>query len=118
MKEFTKSDILKLIDATEAAPLLWDAACVDYKNRSLRDAKWSEICENIFGEEFTPKDLQTKWSNLRIQFRTNHAKATKTKSGQAAKKPIAWKYYQRMLFLQAAEDEQTNQSDSNLVSCF
>lgn len=116
MKEFIESDINKLIDAVEAAPLLWDAADVNYKDRSLRDATWTEMWENIFEEEFTPKDLQTKWSNLRIQFRTNHAKATKTKSGQAAKRPIAWKYYQRMLFLQAAEDEQTNQSDSNLVS--
>lgn len=115
--EWNEEKIVSLIAAVESQDCLWNAGHKDYKNRNLRSKVWDEIAENIFKNGFNADELGAKWSNLRIQFKSYHAKAKQSKSGQGAnEKQISWKYYSHMLFVAAAEEEQSTQSVSNLVS--
>lgn len=115
--EWTDESTLNLIASVESQDFLWNAGHKDYKNRTLRNKVWQEMSENIFHKEYDAAELQAKWSNLRIQFKSYHTKAKQTKSGQAAKdNTVSWKYYSHMMFVAAAEDEQATESESNLVS--
>lgn len=114
--KLSEEDVRLLISAVEVNPILWDASHPSYKSRNLRDGKWNQILTEVFEDRYTVADLQTKWSNLRVQFRSYFAKSIKTKSGQGAKETIKWKYFQTLQFLQTAEETQTPVSESNLVS--
>uniref|UniRef100_A0A336LWQ9 CSON004582 protein n=1 Tax=Culicoides sonorensis TaxID=179676 RepID=A0A336LWQ9_CULSO len=98
----------------KASPVLWDVANPAYKNRNARKEKWDEIAEIHFQNKIASADLSNKWKNLRVQFRMYYAKSITTKSGQAVSKPVTWKYFDKLKFIQAAEEEQTNASESNL----
>lgn len=115
--EWTEELTTKLICAVEVQDLLWNAGHKDYKNRALRNTAWSEMSENIFDGEFDAAQLNAKWSNLRIQFKSYYAKNKQTKSGQeAGQNKVYWKYYNSMMFVMAAEEKQTAHTESNLVS--
>lgn len=113
---FTDEDVSLLIDAIKTNVILWDASHSGYRRRKKRDKSWTKIVDEVFDGRFSVADLQTKWANLRVQFRSYHAKSVETKSGQAAKNPVKWKHFQSLQFLQASEETQTPLSQSNLVS--
>lgn len=113
---FNEEEVNLLIDAVEATTMLWDASNPDYKSRNKRDNAWQEISDNTFGGKFTVNELQLKWQNVRTQFKAYYAKSIETKSGQAAKNPVTWKYFNKMMFIQSADESQTPVSVSNLVS--
>lgn len=117
--KWTPEKEAQLISAVEAKDFLWDVGHKDHKSRILRDAAWQEISENIFNAECDGAQLSAKWSNLRIQFKSYHSKSKQSKSGQGIDEhKVSWKHFSRMLFIAAAEDEQSTISESNLVSNF
>lgn len=108
---------VKLISAVEPRDFLWNTGNKDHKNRILRDAAWQEISEEIFDGEYGGAQLNAKWSNLRIQFKSYYSKSKQTKSGQGAGEyKVSWKHFNQMMFIAAAEDQQSTISESNLVS--
>lgn len=113
---FSEEDVNTLIDTVEAVPMLWDASNSDYKSRSKRESMWQTIADDTFGGRFAVTGLQLKRQSLRTQFKTYYAKSVETKSGQAAKRPVSWKYFKKMMFIQCAEEQQTPVSESNLVN--
>lgn len=92
---------------------LWDASNDCYHNKVQRDRAWQNIAEQ-FDMQYTTADLTAKWTNLRIQFR-GYAGRIKTKSGQGAIVAPKWKFYNSMSFVGRAEDQQTQETVSNIV---
>ncbi|XP_055543314.1 uncharacterized protein LOC129728872 [Wyeomyia smithii] len=110
-----EQNIANLISVLECHECLWNAGNVFYKNRAKRDAAWQEIAENVFHQKYDTAQLNAKWTNLRIQFKSYHSKVKKGgKSGQAALPKTYWKHYGQMLFVSAAEENYTQETESNL----
>lgn len=110
--EFTDDEINLLIDAVQISGCLWDSANPLYSQRAARREKWNEISEDTFEGKFSPEEILAKWKNLRVQFRKNHLDAVTAKSGDL----VTWRFYHKMLFLLATEDQVTSDSESNLVN--
>lgn len=109
--EWTEAQINKLICCVEAEPCLWNAAEKSYSNNIKRQAAWNSITDQL-ENKFTCAELNGKWSNLRIQYRSCHAK--KPKSGSGADAVVKWKYYTAMSFVGAAEESQRENTISNM----
>lgn len=111
--------ISQLISAVELRECLWNKAIKDYKSRNLKDETWRELAEILFDGKIDANELSVKWTNLRIQFNSYFAKSKLKKSGQGATEyKVSWKFYNQMLFLGVAEDEQSTLSESNFVSIY
>lgn len=110
--EWTDEEVLELISCVEVRPPLWNAGDGKYKNRNERNKFWDEISEIEFESKYGSSQLQSKWSNLRIQYRSYLTK--KPKSGQAANAEIQWKFFAPMSFVGRTEAEQTAPTESNL----
>ncbi|XP_055619500.1 uncharacterized protein LOC129764447 [Toxorhynchites rutilus septentrionalis] len=110
-----EANINKLISAVEENDCIWNAGNKEYKNRDMRDASWQHITENVFDGQYSVAEVCAKWTNLRIQFRSYHAKENKRKSDQGAYSRISWRFYRQMMFINNAEDQQTEKSESNLT---
>lgn len=65
----------KLIICVECLPLLWNAQDEKYKNRVARKSSWKDMSELDFEYKFTDNELQAKWTNLRIQYRSYLARS-------------------------------------------
>lgn len=120
VSEWTDAEIFKIISCVECLLLLWDAKDPKYKNREARNSAWNTISEVDFDSKFTDHELQAKWTNLRIQYRSYVSKLQKTKSGQGAEENATckWKFYNSMQFVGSSEQEQTSATVSNMVcSC-
>lgn len=116
LAEWDDESILKLISAVEMHECLWNAGVKEYRNKSHRDDAWKDVFNN-FGEKYTVDELSAKWANLRIQFKSYAAKFRKTKSGQGTgENQVHWRFFKSMLFIEAAERDQSTYSESNLVS--
>lgn len=116
LSEWDDDAIGKLILCVEHHPCLWNPKLKDYKNRNVRDAAWKEI-RDIFDEKFSVDELNAKWANLRIQFKSYASKVRKTKSGQAVvDQQVHWRFFKPMLFIQSCENDQYSTSETNLVS--
>lgn len=117
--EWTDPEIFKMINCVECLPLLWNAKDEKYKNRVARNSAWNDMSELDFDSKFTDHELQAKWTNLRIQYRSYLSKNQKTKSGQGAEDHITckWKFFEAMKFVGSTEQEQTSATVSNMV-CF
>lgn len=113
--EWSEEKILKLIASVEVEECLWNAGNSDYKNKLKRMELWRQISERDFNSTYTADDLLAKWTNIRIQFKTQAAKKKVTKSGQGVEPKREWKFYQAMKFVEQAEEEQTTTTISNLV---
>lgn len=114
--EWNEETTTKLISAVEATEILWNTGHKDYKNRLLRENMWNHIAENIFNSEYDGNQLNAKWANLRIQFKSYYTKSKETKSGQGAvNKAVSWKFFNQMLFVKAAENAQSTMTESNMV---
>lgn len=109
--EWSEDDINKLIGCVESSPSLWNASDENYSNSIVRQNAWESIA-NQFDTKFTNDELNAKWTNLRIQFRSYNAR--KTKSGQGAESNVKWKYFNAMSFVGAAEEFQREGSISNM----
>lgn len=112
---WTEENVLKLIACVELEECLWNAGNPEYKNKIKRMGIWRQISDQEFDGAYTADDLLAKWTNIRIQFKTQATKKKATKSGQATEAKRDWKYYQAMKFVEQAEDEQTTETISNLV---
>lgn len=116
LSEWDDGAIGKLILCVEQQPCLWNPKLKEYKNRNVRDAAWKEI-RDIFDEKYSVEELNAKWANLRIQFKSYTSKVRKTKSGQAAvDQQVHWRFFKPMLFIQSCENEHYSTSETNLVS--
>lgn len=117
--EWTEPEIFKMINCVECLPLLWNAQDEKYKNRGARNSAWKDMSELEFESKFTDHELQAKWTNLRIQYRSYLSKSQKTKSGQGAEDHVTckWKFFEAMQFVGSTEQEQTSATVSNMV-CF
>lgn len=116
--EWTDENILKLIGAVELEECLWNAGNCDYKNKIKRMCLWRDISERDFSGNYSADDLLAKWTNIRIQFKTQVSKNKMTKSGQGTEAKREWKFYQAMKFIEQAEKEQRSTTISNLVRFF
>lgn len=115
--EWSESNIRKLISAVELNECLWNANHADYKNRNKRNRAWAHMSEDDFDSKHDGGELNSKWSNLRIQFKSYWAKSKKKKSGQGTDdNKVSWKYFDQMAFVAAAEAKQSTPTESTLVS--
>lgn len=112
VKDWEDEDICKLISLVELKCCLWNAVDEGYHNKMMRDNAWRHIAESFEGK-FSQTDLNAKWTNLRIQYRSYAARA-KTKSGQGCVETPKWKFFSAMGFVGRAEDKQTQITVSNL----
>lgn len=112
---WTDDEITQLIQEVEAQVCIWNAKSADYKNLTMRDIAWQAIAESFEGT-IPVKQLTTKWTNLRRQYRASNTNRSKTKSGQGAANPPQWKFYSNMAFVGNAEEEQTVVSETNFSS--
>ncbi|XP_062565486.1 uncharacterized protein LOC134227824 [Armigeres subalbatus] len=108
--EWSEYNTLTLIAAVEERDCLWNTSHEDYKSREVRGHVWADIYENVFNREIDIGQLGAKWTNLRIQYKSYHAKA---KRG-----PVSWKYYPHMIFLAAVQEEQYVKSDTKPAQIF
>lgn len=109
-----KDDVIyKLISAVEERPVLWNAGVSEYK--LPKSDAWREVAEALDGK-YDWEECKAKWGNLRISFKTNLAKARKTKSGQgtAELNTVHWRFFRAMYFIESADAEQSTPSTSNL----
>lgn len=105
-----------MISSVEPRECLWNAGIEDYKKKHLRDAAWREIAEVIFDGKYSAAEVCAKWSNLRIQFKSNGRKHGKSGQGTDEMNTVSWKFYDHLKFIEAAENQQSTASASNLVS--
>lgn len=90
---FTVSDVYTLIEQVKMHPIIWDVTNPHYTKRDSREATWMNI-EEHFGHKFSVPELQVKWGNLRVQFRTNRAKDN-----------TSWRYLESMMFIDEGVEE-------------
>lgn len=109
--EWSHEDIIKLINAVEERPTIWDISSSQYK--LPKTSAWQEIADCIGYRN--ADECKAKWSNLRVTFKTNLSKSKKQKSGSAACASIVWKYYNAMLFLEVNETSETTESISSMT---
>lgn len=116
--EWNDEKVKSLISAVEAEPVLWDASLKDYKNKLIRDSTWQSISECMFAKEIEASDLNTKWQNLRCQFKDHLNKFRKKKSGQGTDENyvIRWKHYEQMKFLLSGDGNEVMETTSNISS--
>lgn len=79
--EWSDGEIIKLIESVEMKPELWKCNHVAYKNRNKKDSAWRDIEENVFNSVIRVQDIQTKWNNLRVQYKSYAAKYKNKPSG-------------------------------------
>ncbi|XP_063706976.1 uncharacterized protein LOC134835902 isoform X2 [Culicoides brevitarsis] len=106
---FHPGEVHRLIAFVKSNPCLWDAAHSKHNIRNIRRDKWFEIATKFRGK-FSPEELQTKWDNLRIQFRQNHLRSLKKTNNE---KSVSWKFYDKMLFLVQKEGNSTSEMENS-----
>ena len=80
-RDWSREDVIKLIELYECNPCLWDCRNSDYKNRILK----SEVCATIAGElSATVEEINRKLHNLRSQWHSEIKKFKIKKSGSGA----------------------------------
>lgn len=91
---WTDERVKVLIASVEAEPMLWNATLKDYRNKIKRDSVWKAIAEIDFENEISARELNTKWQNLRCQYKEHVNKIKKKKSGQGTDENYAvrWKF--------------------------
>jgi len=101
----------ELIQAVKNAPIIWDIAHQSYNYTNLKDNAWDSIVSSLaqkFGASTLVKQrcesrgqLKDLWKNLRNQYKA-YRRSNKMKSGAGAAevKPIKWRFYRQMSFLQ------------------
>lgn len=111
--EWTPAQIVTLIAAVEKRRMLWDFGSEEYKLSKVDS--WREVCDEL-GFEIDSNEVKTKWSSLRVTFKTNLANLRKKKSGQSAddSSTVSWRYFKQMLFLEANDANQSTQSTSTM----
>lgn len=107
---WSQEEITKLIEAVEERRALCDKSLEEYKHPSL--SAWEEVAETI--GHGTPDECKAKWTNLRVSFNVHLAKHRSKKSGQGTDESIkiVWKYFNSMLFLEAADVHQSTESEN------
>lgn len=109
----------KLIGAVEQHRCLYDASENEYM-LSKTDA-WLEVSQALEEHgDYSPEDCKTKWNNLRIVFKRNMNTLRSEKSGSGAGdvSTVQWRFFQAMLFVEAAELQKSTASVSNLPLVF
>ncbi|XP_063863939.1 uncharacterized protein LOC135102604 [Scylla paramamosain] len=87
---------LGLIELLHSSPVLWDASCVDYKNKLKKADAVREIANTLSVDE---SEIEKKIKALKVQFRREHLKLTSLKKSGASPKKYAWFGYKPLLFL-------------------
>lgn len=110
------ADETKLITEVEKFNCLYDEGCEDNKDKFHRMDAWKTISESFDGKISVPQ-CQAKWLSLRATLRKIRKKMAEKKSGQAASsvKPT-WRHYELMSFVVLAENKNSMESESNLVT--
>lgn len=110
------ADETKLITEVEKFKCLYDEGCDDNKDKFRRIDAWKMISDSFDGKISVPQ-CQAKWLSLRATLRKIRRKMVEKKSGQAATsvKPT-WRHYELMSFVVLAENKNTMESESNLVT--
>lgn len=106
---FNADEVHQLIESVKARPVLWNSQHSQYSFRPTRREQWNIIASRIFRNKFSVEAVQTKWDNLRIQFRHNHLK-TLSNNAVVARDP-SWRFYSSLLFLTGMD----NNGDSNYI---
>lgn len=74
-------------------------------------------CRGLLGGQYPIDEVVTKWSNLRVQFRSYETKMKVTQSGQGANEnKVHWKYFNSMRFRTGASLDKASESVFTLVS--
>ncbi|GBP71717.1 hypothetical protein EVAR_33130_1 [Eumeta japonica] len=131
----------KMIKLVQARPAIWDKECVDYRDRTARDAAWGEIYRTL-EPEYDSLDTATqthirqqitkKWYNIRdayVKYLKND-KYSGSSSSRNRRRPYI--YHELMKFLDPAfghadaedpsysrmvtEDSNMSENDSNLLN--
>lgn len=110
--EWKDEEVITLIKCVEERRSLWDKSLAEYK--LPKALTWQEIAE-IIGP-FSVEECKAKWTNLRVTFNVNLAKLRTKKSGQGTdeNKKIVWKFFNSMIFLEAADVHQATESTSSM----
>lgn len=117
LHEWNDSEINNLISAVETKVELWKSNHELYKNKLKKDAAWRDISENVFDSKLSSSELNTKWSNLRVQYKTYAAKYKLKPSGSGAQTINKWKFFDCMSFIDG-NNESIQATESNLPMVF
>lgn len=113
--KWTDDEVMKLIGLVEPNRVIWDFGTAGYSKTPIRDAAWRQIASE-FDENINVVQMQTKWQNLRNQYRKEDAKTKQTKSGQAtSSRQVKWRFFEAMAFVGAGERELSTISESNII---
>lgn len=91
--DWSKDNIIKLIELFRDYPVLWDAKVADYKNRNKKHDAWNEIALAMKVER---SEVEKKMRCLIGQYQRNTKKA---KSGAGADGDPKWPYFNMFTFL-------------------
>lgn len=113
LHEWNDSEIQQLISAVETKCELWKSNHELYKNKTKKDAAWRDISENVFDGKLSSTELNTKWSNLRVQYKSYASKYKSKPSGSGFESISKWKFFDCMSFIDA-NNESDEVTESNL----
>ncbi|KPJ04746.1 hypothetical protein RR46_02443 [Papilio xuthus] len=95
-----------LIAAVKKRPLLYDKFADNYNDRSAKYSNWIQVAEEVTenwsdldekDKELKAKEVQSKWRNMRDNFRREISDKQTTSNG--LKKKTKYRYFQHLLFL-------------------
>lgn len=107
-------DVRKLIRAVESRCCIWDFACEDHKNSTVRSSAWQSISDH-FENRFTAAVLKAKWNIIKSTYSKIKTKFLSRGSTEATveKKIPDWMYWKDMLFIYEYELVNGTKSESN-----
>jgi len=121
MSEVTNTDLFEelLIEELRKYEHLWVVKSNKFKDTERANNSWKEISRTLssVGIEKDETACKKKWKYLRDHYMRLRARDREARSGDGRSKPIAWKYFQTIAFIEKASTSNETLS-SPLCSSF